>query len=363
MRLIVSRTKRYGGITSFLLNYLENQNINTYDILLLSSEIDKDIVRGIEEKYNCSIVFFPEYFEKFNLIFKRFLQSIYIKKVLRKRSHIVTTVFVDWNLILDFFTHTSKNKFVSFVHTYPTKEIPKYFKPIINFIIRNTTVITVSKFSAKKIATNWGIHSNEIKVLYNYSHLPGSKIARQLPRKKINVVTIAHCESYKNPHLWLEVASEVSKQNRNVFFHWYGDGTLYSEFLKLTKDNNNIIFHGYSSEISEILSEQATLYLQCSQIESLGISILDAMNYSLPVIVTNNGGMPELVINNENGYVCDSKEEIVRDILKLTSSDEKYSIMANKSKERYESLFSKKNWLNSLKEIEQTPVESGIYEN
>ncbi len=45
------------------------------------------------------------------------------------------------------------------------------------------------------------------------------------------------------------------------------------------------------------------IYLQPSYFESLGISILEAMSYSIPIIASNTGGIPDLVSDGENGYL------------------------------------------------------------
>ena len=37
--------------------------------------------------------------------------------------------------------------------------------------------------------------------------------------------------------------------------------------------------------------------------EGLPISVLEAMSYSLPIISTKVGGIPEILKNEENGYI------------------------------------------------------------
>lgn len=45
------------------------------------------------------------------------------------------------------------------------------------------------------------------------------------------------------------------------------------------------------------------IYLQPSRTEGLSLSIMEALNYSLPVIGTRVGGIPEIVHEGENGYL------------------------------------------------------------
>lgn len=350
MKLIISRTKRYGGITSFLFNYLDSVDLNDEDILILDSNIDYNLKNLIEEKYNCQIIFFPK-IKKRNLVITRFLQSLFIKKIIKENRCIKDVIFIDWNLILDWYVHTTNKKIISFVHTYPTRKIPVYFKSLVKILIRNTNVITVSNYSANKIMNNWQIDNNRVKVLYNCSNLKGKVKTKVLTEEAVKIVTIAHCEPYKDPELWYEVASNVTKSNKSVSFHWYGDGSLFDKYREKTSDDNNIHFHGYSNRIEGILNEETTVYLQCSKVESLGISILDAMNYSVPVIVLNNGGMPELIKDNNSGYICSDKDNLIEKILELATNSSKYNMMSKNIKERYEMLFSKEIWLKNLKKI------------
>ena len=43
--------------------------------------------------------------------------------------------------------------------------------------------------------------------------------------------------------------------------------------------------------------------MQPSYFESLGIAILEAMSYQIPIIATRVGGIPELVHHGDNGFL------------------------------------------------------------
>lgn len=351
MNLIISRTRRYGGITTFLFNYFEVVKPTSEDILLLDPNIDYKILCEIKRRYDCNIIYFPKsIFEKY-IILKRLHHSIFILKMLKNNTHIKNVVFTDWNIVLDWLVHTKKMNFLTFVHTYPNKEIPYFLRKLISRLTKYTHIVTVSKFSKSQISKKWHIDERVIKVLYNYSNLPGENVSRELPKDEINIVTIAHCEQYKNPQLWFNIAKKVSEINSNIHFHWYGDGSLFEEFRKMSSAYSNINFHGYSNRVELILKKKSTVYVQFSKVESLGISILDAMNYSIPIIISNIGGMPELVINNENGFVSNKEDELVKRILTLSSNEDLYSRMSKNSKDRYNKHFSKKTWKNNLNKI------------
>ncbi len=67
---------------------------------------------------------------------------------------------------------------------------------------------------------------------------------------------------------------------------------------------NDVRFLGKQEQISEILSI-ADLFILPSETESFGLSALEAMACSVPVISTNAGGLPEININGVTGYLSD----------------------------------------------------------
>ena len=48
----------------------------------------------------------------------------------------------------------------------------------------------------------------------------------------------------------------------------------------------------------------ADLFLLPSESESFGLSALEAMACEVPVVASNAGGLPEVVIDGETGYLC-----------------------------------------------------------
>ena len=85
-----------------------------------------------------------------------------------------------------------------------------------------------------------------------------------------------------------------------------GNGEV-DKLKNIIKDNNLeelVEFRGWISGNDKIKAFiDADIYLQPSYKEALGIAILEAMSYSLPVIATNIGGIPSIVKDNETGLL------------------------------------------------------------
>ena len=85
-----------------------------------------------------------------------------------------------------------------------------------------------------------------------------------------------------------------------------GDGPERSNAEKLCRELgtcNDIRFLGKLEAVEEVLSV-ADLFLMPSAKESFGLAALEAMACQVPVISSDAGGLPELNIDGETGFVC-----------------------------------------------------------
>lgn len=97
--------------------------------------------------------------------------------------------------------------------------------------------------------------------------------------------------------------------------------------------NRKIMSLGIRNDINDILNI-SDIYLQPSRTEGLPLSIMEALNYSLPVIGTRVGGIPEIVHEGENGYLFEKEnvEELADRIEILVNNREVREMMGRKSK-------------------------------
>ncbi|MDR2606584.1 MAG: glycosyltransferase [Oscillospiraceae bacterium] len=85
---------------------------------------------------------------------------------------------------------------------------------------------------------------------------------------------------------------EVARLLPNINFVFAGEGELLQECKGSAPSNCEFI--GYAEDTRELLNS-ADLYVCPSLEEALGLSVLEAMACGLPTVVTDAGGLPELV--------------------------------------------------------------------
>lgn len=122
-----------------------------------------------------------------------------------------------------------------------------------------------------------------------------------------------------------------------------GDGPDRSEAERLCRELNiteHVRFLGKQSALSEILSA-ADVFLLPSQSESFGLAALEAMACGVPVVATTTGGITEVVVHGETGYVAEigDVERMAKYCIDLFTNRKKLEKFSRLSFERADQVF------------------------
>ena len=94
------------------------------------------------------------------------------------------------------------------------------------------------------------------------------------------------------------------------------------------------MFVGNSHEVDKILCF-SDLFILPSEHESFGLVALEAMVCGVPVISSNAGGLPEVNIHGESGYLSDvgNVDEMAKNALKILENNDTHQLFKRKAKE------------------------------
>jgi glycosyltransferase involved in cell wall biosynthesis len=193
---------------------------------------------------------------------------------------------------------------------------------------KDRVIDRILELFAKKIITNsnaaarrfcWVKNKSKVVAIYNGLDLKTfdkkkdvAKIKKELSIKNEDIVigTIAKLQPKKGIHILLNAAAPIIKKFPSIKFLIVGDdadteGAYLKKLKSLAQQLNiteHIIFSGYRDDIPQIM-EIIDIFTFPSFSESFGRSLLEAMAASKPIIASNVGGIPEVVVDGETGVL------------------------------------------------------------
>ncbi|MGB0880586.1 MAG: N-acetyl-alpha-D-glucosaminyl L-malate synthase BshA, partial [Polaribacter sp.] len=195
---------------------------------------------------------------------------------------------------------------ITLVGSHPT------YKTAVEFSINNSDVVTAVSNNLKETTNKLFTIKNDIQVVYNFidtekydkaEKTECKRIALAKPNERI-LTHISNFRPVKRVEDVIKIFYEVNKKiPSKLLMIGQGPDRMKAENLATQLNiSEEVIFLGNSSEVAKILC-YTDLFLLPSQTESFGLAALEAMAASTPVISTNTGGLPEVNIHNQTGFL------------------------------------------------------------
>lgn len=180
-------------------------------------------------------------------------------------------------------------------------------------------LIAVSEDLRKFLVDELGFSSRKVVTLYNGIDLDRfranmtkaeARASFSIPPDCPVAVTAGSLFKVKGLEYMLEAADELRKRYPDFILVIAGDGDQgisLKEKAQALGLGDTVRFLGFCDDIPTLLSA-GDLYVCSSVSEGLSLSILEAMAMARPVVATDVGGNPELVIPGENGLLVSPRE-------------------------------------------------------
>ena len=186
----------------------------------------------------------------------------------------------------------------------------KWQKNLIKTFINNSDCIVCLSESWKDFF-NTTFAPRKIEIIPNIIEAPQEYTSKNSINKisnKLKFLFLGYIDERKGAWFLLEVLREHKEKLRGkVVFNVGGDGQV-KKFQQLVSDyelNDIVKYIGWVSGVDKIKHFiDSDIYILPSYNEGLPISILEAMSYSLPIISTTVGGIPEIV-SSDNGLLIE----------------------------------------------------------
>ncbi len=127
------------------------------------------------------------------------------------------------------------------------------------------------------------------------------------PNEKI-VMHVGNFSPEKNHDFLLDIFSDIKEDYSQIKLVCIGEGETFQDIKEKIKRKNleeTVFMLGFRKDIPELLAE-ADCFVLASKIEGVPGVILEAASQKVPSIATNVGGVSEVIIDGETGFIVDN---------------------------------------------------------
>jgi|GEM_PF-4887588 len=205
---------------------------------------------------------------------------------------------------------------VSMAHSHEIGAFTSQVRPIIGKWFMQNKLDSICFISQRKMDTYieticqpLDLPTENFKLLYWGSRYEEFS---NLPKRTECYPIIVSCSTVEGLKRVSMIAESI-RISKNRELHWYhfGDGAFYNELISQVdafpdevKERIHLMGRVPNSEVKKFYAATApSLFVNVSTVEGLPISVMEALSYRIPSLVTDVGGEREIIEDGYNGYV------------------------------------------------------------
>lgn len=219
-------------------------------------------------------------------------------------------------------------------------------------------IVTLTIEDRRNYIKQYGISEDKITFIYNWKEDLLSNVTYNNDSTKL--VTVGRFDSQKGYDYLVQVAKKVLSEKSDWTWEIYGSGNQdeVDKIKELIKENNlqdKLLIKGLEKNQDLIYGDKG-IYVMTSRYEGLPLVLLEAQQYSLPIVSFRcPTGPSEIVENGINGYLidCYDVDEMSNRLLELMNDKEIRNHFSSHAKDNMEK-FDKNRILNQWIELIET---------
>lgn len=215
-------------------------------------------------------------------------------------------------------------------------------------------IITVSNYTKSVLVEKYQIDSDKIFPVYNavdFQYIEVKEVRKPV-RQKI-VLFLGRITFQKGPDYFVRAAKKVIERIQDVKFLMVGTGDMYARMIEMAADLGLGKYFHYTGflpreRIPEVF-KMSDVYVLPSVSEPFGLTVLEALKAGVPVIVSKQAGVSEIVQNAIKVDFWDV-EDIANQIIKVLEDEEfKRNIQQKLQEETVHQI----TWYDSARKVEE----------
>lgn len=239
------------------------------------------------------------------------------------------------------------------------------------WVSRRATMVAVSQNLKEFVVEKVGIDRNRLQVIYNgvdvvpsYENADVSEGRRELglPEYDRVVGVVGNLYPVKGHQYLIESIPSILNKCPNTSFLFAGRGHLETELKQQVQRlglEGRVHFLGLRQDIARILT-LLDVFVLPSLSEGLSMAILEAMIAGKPVVATEVGGNPELVLNGKSGFLVPPRDcqALANSVTTLLTNRQQAIQFSEEGKRRAEGQFSLATMVNTYQALYDESLQS-----
>lgn len=164
-----------------------------------------------------------------------------------------------------------------------------------------SSVVCVSHLTKNIVTGRYGVPAEKVCVVYNAVDLaPELEVSTEPIKQNEKIVLfLGRVTMQKGPEYFLQAAAKVVKKFSKVRFVMVGSGDMVTRMIRLAADlkiGRYVTFTGFlrGADVTKVF-KMADLYVMPSVSEPFGIAPLEALSHNVPVIISKQSGVSEVL--------------------------------------------------------------------
>jgi glycosyltransferase involved in cell wall biosynthesis len=179
-----------------------------------------------------------------------------------------------------------------------------------------------------------------------------------LPTNAPVVLSIGALVPHKGHRHLVQAAVEVARNVSDVRFVILGEGELRAELTRQIRDlglEKRVVLAGFRPDVLSLL-KTCDLFVMPSITEGLGTSLLDALACERPVVASDVGGIPEVIVDGETGLLVPPRDvdRLAESIVRLLEDRALAARLASAGRVRVERQFTVERMVESTLAVYET---------